>query len=206
MTRYELAILLRRRWWFIVGLPLLVFIVSFLWPWHVPQYQSSARVIVTRGVTDPNSTAGMTWAREDTVAQDLPTIVSSAAFAQDVATELKRQGIAGTGTIHGANDGKIVTLFATSTSPQTAQITLDAAIAMLGKNGLRYWGDPTWTPQEPGVNIGPLDPPSAPVVVPTQRERATEAALRAGVGLIVAFALTFGLGTLAEQQITQEPA
>lgn len=202
MTLYKLATSLRRRWLLVLTIPLLVALLSLGWQLtRPPRYESSARLIVTRGVTDPNSTAGITWAREDTVAQDLPTIISSAAFAQDVAAEINRRGIALDagqlmGALRSANDGKIVTITATTGQPEAAPQIIDVAISELQQNGLRYWGDPTWTPQTPGVNIGPLDPPSAAVAVPSRREIAIDAALRAIVGLVVAIAIALGLEVL----------
>ena len=183
----------------LIGLPLLVVIISLVTGFSgTPRYESTARLIVTRGVTDPNSTAGMTWAREDTVAQDLPTIISSAAFARDVDAALQRQGatavaLAGS-SLHATNDGKIVTISATAATPAAAQARAAAAIGELQANGLRYWGDPTWTPQHPGVNIGALDPPAAASAIPSRRQVLLDAGLRAVVGLIVALALAVGLG------------
>lgn len=199
MNLFDYWNILRRRWLLVLGLPLLVALISLaVGLTRTPRYESSARVIATRGVADENSTAGMTWAREDTVAQDLPTIISSAAFARDVAAELQRQGsaldeAAVAGSLHGANDGKIVTITAAATRPEDAQAIAQAAINMLQANGLRYWGDPTWSPEEPGVNIGPLDPAGAARAVPTRRQIFEDALLRAAVGLIVGVGLAVGL-------------
>lgn len=180
----------RRRWPMLLALPLLVALLSLAAGVVEPKhYAVSARAVVTRGVANPDSTAGMTWAREDTVAQDLPTIIGSAAFAREVATEI---GVAG-GALHASNDGKIVSITATAADPVVATATAQAAITLLQRNGLRYWGDPTWSPDTPGVNISPLDPPGVATAVPTTRDIVLDAGLRAAVGLIVALGLVAAL-------------
>lgn len=203
--------IIQRRWPLLVGLPLVVALLSFAVGWLQPKhYQSSTRVIAARGVTDPNSTAGMTWAREDTVAQDLPTIINSQTFAHDVAQELARthnmpfSEAQVAAALQAANDGKIVTIHATANKPEEAVAIAQATVTVLQANGLRYWGDPTWTPEHPGVNIGPLDPPSAPVAIPTLRQVALDAALRAFAGLLVALGLAYGFEYLGKQKMTSE--
>lgn len=199
MTVAAYFAMFRHRWPILLALPLLVALLSLAAGFTQPKrYAVSARTIVTRGVADPNSTAGMTWAREDTVAQDLPTIISSAAFARDVAAELAAQrpntdAAAIQLALHAASDGKIVTISATTSDPAEATAIVHAAIGLLQRNGLRYWGDPTWSPDTPGVNIGPLDPPGVAAIVPTTREIALDAALRAAVGLLVALGLVTAL-------------
>ncbi|MBC8161690.1 MAG: hypothetical protein H7Z42_10775 [Roseiflexaceae bacterium] len=189
----------RRRWPLLLALPLLAGMISLAAGLAQPKrYAVTGSTIVSRGVTDQASTAGVTWAREDTVAQDLPTIISSAIFARDVADELAAQGrSADQATVqralHAVSDGKIVRITATADNPELAAAIVQSAIQLLQRNGLRYWGDPTWTPTQPGVNIRPLDPPGTPVPVPTTREIALDAALRAAVGLIVALGLVAGL-------------
>lgn len=208
MTMSDYLLLLRRRWLLVLGLPLLVALLSGGVALTRPaRYQVSARAIVTRGVADPNSTAGMTWAREDTVAQDVPTIISSAVFAADVRAALARQGLNLTddtimAALSGANDGKIVTITATASNAAEAQEIAQTAVAMLHVNGLRYWGDPTWTPERPGVNIGLLDGPGAATALPTQRDIVLDALLRAAVALLVAVGLAVGLTALEQRAAT----
>lgn len=196
MTIPQIWSVLLRRWPLVLGLPILVALASLGAGAAQPKsYTSSARVLVSRGIADERSTSGVTWANEDTVALDIPTIIASAAFGGDVAAALQPQGVA-PGALHGSTDGKIVTVTATASQPQAAQATVQAALDLLRANGLRYWGDPTWSPEHPGVNIGALDPPSPPAPAQSTRALLLGAAMRAAAALVVALALAFGLDAL----------
>lgn len=205
MNVVDYLTILRRGWLLVVALPLVVALLSLAAGlFQPPRYQANARVIATRGVADPNSTAGVTWAREDTVAQDLPTIIGSPVFARDVWQELQRRGVTlnegqVAGALHGTSEGKIVSISATADNAENAVAIANAAVSMLQTNGLRYWGDPTWTPETPGVNIGPLDAPTTAQRVPTTREIVLDAALRSSVGLLVALGLVVGLARLGSE-------
>ncbi len=197
MDLYLYLDILRRRWPLVVGLPLLVALISLgVALMRPPSYRVIATVIATRGITDPTSIAGMTSAREDTVAYDLPAIIGSRAFARDVAQALTQQGrqinedtVAS--ALHGESAPPKVFIQVTTAQPDDAVIIAQTSIDVLRKNGLRYWGDPTWTPEFPGVDVGTLDLPTSAAPVSTRRSTITEVGIRTLAGVIAAFGLAF---------------
>jgi hypothetical protein len=66
-------------------------------------------------------------------------------------------------------------------------------VALLKKNGLRYWGDARATASAPGLNVGVLDLPDQAALLNGPRAILIDVALRALLALIVAVGLVFGL-------------
>jgi capsular polysaccharide biosynthesis protein len=202
--------IVRRRWVMVLALPLLVGLLSLVVGLARPAaYTVAVRLLVTRGDAPAESTAGLTGEGEDKTAQDLPAIVSGAPFAEDVAQELARRGrtvspAAVRQSIQAADDQHVVYLSVTSADPAEAAAIAEAAVAAIKANGLRYWGDPRATPEHPGLNVGVLDPPAQASRVNGPRAIASEAALRALLGLIAGVGLAFGLHYLDEGRRTND--
>src|SRR4051794_17245184 len=85
--------ILRRRWWLVVALPLLVALLSGAVALARPaRYGTTARLLVTRSAVVDGSSAGLTDEGEDKTSLDLPAIVSGAPFRHDLAEALARNG------------------------------------------------------------------------------------------------------------------
>jgi hypothetical protein len=196
--RLYLAIL-RRRWWVVVVIPLLIALVSGVVAISRPaRYGLTARLLVTRGLAADGSTAGLTNQGEDKTAQDLPAIVSGAPFARDLTQELARRGspldaAALAGAIRASNQDHVVFIAVEAPRPEQAVAIAQAAVALIQSNGLRYWGDPRATPERPGLNVAALDLPAEATLLNGPRAIAQEVAVRALLALIAGVGLVFGL-------------
>ena len=198
--------ILRRRWPLVVAVPLLVALISAAAALARPaRYGTATRLLVTRGGGAPGSTAGLTDLREDKTAQDLPAIVSGGTFRQDLAAELARQGraidaAALAGAIQAGNQEHVVTIAFQADRPDDAAAIAQAAIDLVRRNGLRYWGDPSATAEQPGLNVAVLDPPGPPARLNGPRALVLEVALRTLLGLAAAIGAVFVLHYLSERR------
>lgn len=189
--------LLRRRWLMIVLIPALVLLISAAAALIAPaRYAASTRLLVTRAA-QAAGTAGLSDRGEDTTAQDVPAIIQSDVFRTDLAAELARQGhpldrAAIAAALTAGFSDHTVSITAQADNPATASALTEAVPALLRADGLRYWGDTTITPAQPGLNIALLDPSTPPIRVNGPRALASQLALRTLLGLAAAI----GLATL----------
>lgn len=189
--------LLRRRWLMIVLVPLLVLLLSAAIAALAPaRYTTSTRLLVTRAA-QAAGTAGLSDRGEDTTAQDVPAIIQSEVFRTDVAAELARQShsldtTAIAAALNAGFSDHTVSIIAQADDPAIASALAETVPALLRTNGLRYWGDTTITPAQPGLNIAVLDPATPPTRVNGPRALASQLALRTLLGLAAAI----GLATL----------
>jgi hypothetical protein len=190
---------LRRRWWILVALPLLVAAISGVAAASQPaRYGTTVRLLITRGPIAGDSSAGLTAQGEDTTALDLPAIISGATFRSDLARELARQGTpideaALAGALNGLRQDNVVTIAIAAARAEDALAIGPAIVALLKANGLRYWGDPRAVPGAPGLNVGVIDLPDQALLLNGPRTIAIDVALRTLLALIVAVGLAFGL-------------
>jgi hypothetical protein len=200
--RLYLAIL-RRRWWILVALPLLVAIISGVVAASQPaRYGTTVRLLITRGPIAGAGAAGLTDQGEDKTALDLPAIISGATFRSDLASELARQGrpidaAALAGALSGIRQDNVVTIAISAARPEEAVAIGPALVALLKANGLRYWGDTRAAPGATGLNVGVLDLPGQAVLLNGPRAILADVALRTLLALIVAVALVFGMHYLS---------
>jgi capsular polysaccharide biosynthesis protein len=196
MELYHYLGILRRRWQLVAAVPLLAALISLgaalLQP---PRYGATARLLVTR----PNVAVDA----EDTLAYDLPAIVGGKPFAADVAAELARRGhpvdqALVENALHAENQKHVVYLSATAGDPSEAAAIVQAAVDLIRANGLRYWGDPSATPERPGINVAVQDLPAAGAQINGPRAVALDIALRALLGLLAGVGMAFALHYLAE--------
>ena len=202
--RLYLAIL-RRRWWMLVALPLLVAAISGVAAASQPaRYGTTVRLLITRGPITGDNATGLTDQGEDKTALDLPAIISGATFRTDLAHELTRQGnpideAALAGALNGIRQDNVVTIAISAARPVDAVAIGPAMVALLKANGLRYWGDLRAMPGAPGLNVGVLDLPEQATLLNGPRAIAIDMALRALLALIVAVGLAFGLHYLDQR-------
>lgn len=188
--------ILRRHRWLVLAVPVLVALISGAVALTRPvRYGVQSRLLVTRDNTN-TSAVGRTAAGEDTTAEDLPAILNSAAFRHDLAQALARRGqpideARLNGLISASADLEEVTVTVADASPERALAVANELITVLQAQGLRYWGDPSATPQQPGLHIGVLDPPTQAVRLNGARSIALEVGLRTFAGLGAAIGLAF---------------
>jgi hypothetical protein len=197
--------ILRRRWWILVALPLVVAGISGVAAASQPaRYGTILRLLITRGPIAGDDATGLTDQGEDKTALDLPAIISGATFRSDLARELTGTGhpideAALAGALNGIRQDNVVTIAISAARPEDAVAIGPAMVALLKANGLRYWGDPRATPGAPGLNVGVLDLPKQATLLNGPRAIAIDVALRALLALIAAVGLAFGLHYLAFQ-------
>jgi hypothetical protein len=194
--------ILRRRWWMLVALPLLVAAISGVAAASQPaRYGTTVRLLITRGPITGDNATGLTDQGEDKTALDLPAIVSGATFRSDLARELTGTGYpidkaALAGALKGIRQDNVVTIAISTARPEVAVAIGPAMVALLKANGLRYWGDSRATPGAPGLNVGVLDLPDQAALLNGPRAIAIDVALRALLALIAAVGLAFGMNYL----------
>jgi capsular polysaccharide biosynthesis protein len=206
--------ILRRRWPLLVAAPLLVALLSTgVALTRDARYQASARLMVTRGAEPAGSTAGLTYQADDTTAEDLPAIVGGADFRRDLAAELASQGrtvdaAALAEALQAGNQDHVVTIAAEAGSPADAIAIAQAAVELVRRNGLRYWGDLAATPERPGLNVAVLESPEQARRVNGARAIVADAGLRALLAAIAAAGVVFAMHYLDRRPATehQRPA
>src|SRR4051812_40936118 len=138
--RLYLAIL-RRRWWILVALPLLVAGISSVAAASQPaRYGTTVRLLVTRGAIAGGNAAGLTDQGEDKTALDLPAIISGAMFRSELAQALASTGhpinsASLAGAINGTRQDNVVTIAISAARPEDAVAIGPAMVALLKANG-----------------------------------------------------------------------
>lgn len=204
--------LVRRFWMLIVLLPILAGGLSLVWGLRQPvRYQATVRLMVARTLLDTERDATMldlnenyAWTTTEFVLDDLPLVVGSATFAQDVRDALAALGY-DLPTLQGSLQAEVlhrsVLLSAVADTPDLAVVMLQQAVEMLRTNGLAYWGR---TPGE--LDIAILDPPQAAGSVGGLRTALINAALRAALALAVAVGLALLIAYLDDRLYTSDQA
>src|SRR5919109_3013510 len=167
MELYYYISILRRHWRLVLAVPLLVALLSLaVAATGPPRYGVTATLLVTRSNPgDRRLASPINLDTEDRVAYDLPAIVGSSGFAGDVVAELARRGRALSQALvepalHAESDRHLVYLSVATANPGDAVAIAEAAAALIKTNGLRYWGDQSATPNDPGINVAVLELPS----------------------------------------------
>jgi capsular polysaccharide biosynthesis protein len=189
--------ILRRYWLTVVLVPVLAALISAgVLLTRPARYSTGVRLLITRGVTPDDSTAGLSSGGEDSTAQDMAAIVSGMSFKRDLTQELAQHGHAldesvVAQSIQASNQQRVVSIVVTAPQPGDAMAIAQGAIDLLQRNGLRYWGETRVNAKQPGINVGVLDPPAPATLVDTPRTMAREVALRTLVGLLAGMGLAF---------------
>lgn len=199
--RHYFAIL-RRFWLLVVMIPLAVGAISLaLELAKPPLYGATAKLMVSQApqLADPAApfpdiNLNYSWESSEFILDDLPQVVTSAAFADDVSALLASQGVAVDPCVvqsglRAENFHRSVTLSASAASPETTLAVLNGAITSLQTNGLNYWsrGDA----EHAGLSIAVLDPPGVAAATNTPRRIAVNVGARVGLALAAAVGLAF---------------
>jgi capsular polysaccharide biosynthesis protein len=199
MQLREYLSILRRFWPIVLLLPLIAGGLSLALALRQPTlYQAAARLIVTAapepaaGASSPD--AGESWANTEYILDDLPFVLQSAAFAEDVSALLAAEGVVlDPGAIQGGLRPEVthraVYLTGTAATPDAALALVRGAIAALQEGGLKYWG----RAESGGLLVSVLDPPVAAAPVSGLRDLVQDVAVR----VILALAAAVGIAFLA---------
>lgn len=202
LLRDYLAVL-RRFWPLVLLLPLLAggasLAVALRRP---PAYAAAARLLVT--LAPPADAAAprddqATWATTEFILDDLPFVLQSAAFADDVAAAARAEGYpldpaAARGAIAAEVTHRAVYLSASAPTPEAALALVRGAIAALSDGGLSYWGrSPSGS-----FEVAVLDPPAA-APVGGLRDLVLDVGARVALALVAAVGLAFLLHALDDR-------
>lgn len=199
MQLRDLLLILRRFWPVVVLLPLLAGGLSLFAALRQPtRYQAAARLMVSQtpfdaaGVAElPDYNNSFSWLASEYILDDLPQVLNSMAFAEDVALTLADEGYsiapeAVRGVLRAEVLHRSVVLTGSADTSEQALAIVRGAVATLQANGLKYWNR---APADgPGLQVAVLDP-----ATPGGATNSTRA-LVLDVGLRSALALAAGIG------------
>lgn len=207
MQLREYLSILRRAWPIVLLPPLIAGLVSLALALRQPTaYQAGARLLITQAPTGaspvplPALDDGATWATTEYILDDLPFVVRSAAFAEDVSAIMAAEGYPlDPGAIPGALSAEVthraVYLTGTAAAPDTALALVRGAVAALQRGGLSYWG----RAPSGGLQVAVLDPPVAAAPVAGLRDLALDVGLRILLALAAGVGLAFLLHALDDR-------
>ncbi|MFV9506251.1 MAG: lipopolysaccharide biosynthesis protein [Oscillochloridaceae bacterium umkhey_bin13] len=199
--------LLRRYWLLVLLLPILVAALSLgLAVRRPPLYAASTHLLVTQSssadpaIPLPALDEGATWVTTEYLLDDLPAVLTSVAFANDVNTLLAAEGYnLDPGAIRAGLRPEVthrsLRLTATATSPELAHALARNAIVALQEGGLKYWG----RAPAGGLAVAVLDPPGTAVPVASLRALILEVGLRTALALAAGLGLAFAAHALDDR-------
>jgi capsular polysaccharide biosynthesis protein len=201
--RHYLAIL-RRSWLLLVLLPLVVGGISLAFELQQPQlYRASTRLFVSQepyslmredDLLDLN--LQYSWISSEFVLDDVPQLVNSRVFAEDISAWLAPRGIeiapeAVQGRLQADVMHRAVTMSAITSDPALAEALVNAAAEVLEDNGLEYWDRTAYEDGVNGLRVAVLDPAAGAVPLNTTRQLVIDVALRTVLALVAAVGLSF---------------
>jgi capsular polysaccharide biosynthesis protein len=201
--RHYLAIL-RRSWLLLVLLPLAVGGISLAFELQQPQlYRASTRLFVSQepyslmredDLLDLN--LQYSWISSEFVLDDVPQLVNSRVFAEDISMWLAPRGVeVAPEVVHGRLQAEVmhraVTISAIAGDPALAEALVDAAAEVLEDNGLEYWDRTAYEDGVNGLRVAVLDPVASAVPMNTTRQLIIDVALRIVLALVAAVGLAF---------------
>jgi capsular polysaccharide biosynthesis protein len=194
--------ILRRFWLLLVLLPLLVGALSLaLELREPPRYGATARLVVSQtprisGEEVPFADFNLnhSWLSSEFILDDIPLIVPSRAFAEDVSALLAEQGhtIAPEAAQAGLSASTLhrsVTLSAVADNPEHAAALAQGAAEALQANGLRYWSRADEF--DTGLSVAVLDPAGGAALLNGPRQLVRAVGLRVGLALAAAVGIAF---------------
>lgn len=214
MQLYAYFAIVKRFWPIVIGLPLVVGIISLFTALQEPQsYSASARLMLTQQPlltsqpTLPEFDLNHSWQSSEFILDDLPQVVTSRLFAEDVSALLASQGTPiEPGVIQGGlradNLHRTVTIQSNAATPEQAEALVRGAITVLQENGLKYWNRAT--PTDNGLTTALLDPVGPAGPTRGLRQVVVDVGLRTGLALGAAVGLAFLLHYLDDRVRTRQ--
>lgn len=217
MQLRELSAMVRRYWIIILLLPLLAGGLSLFAALRQPvRYQASARLMVSQtpfdaaGVAElPDYNNSYSWLASEYILDDLPQVLNSLAFAEDVVQTLDAEGYsvdpeAVRGSLRAEVLHRSVLLVAAAATPEQALVIVRGAITTLQANGLKYWDRAPGN--GPGLQVAILDPATPGGPTSSTRALALDVGLRSALALAAGIALALLLHYLDDRLRSREQA
>jgi capsular polysaccharide biosynthesis protein len=163
---------------------------------------SEAPFPTTRTGTFPDVNRQYSWQSSQFVLDDLPAVLQSRTFAEDVSERLNAQGIPiGTGTVQSSLSAetfyRAVTISSVASRPDIAEAILISAVETLQTRGLKYWDR---VPDEGGgLSIMVLNPPGQAAPLQSTTGQLVAVALRTALALAAAIGVAFLLHYLDDR-------
>lgn len=194
--------IIRRRWWIIAALPLVVLLISMLTrPTRAPAYVASMRFMMG---LKPEAKTGdyytydkyYTWLTTEYLVDDVSELVRSGAFAQALSQQLAKLGITvPAGAIHGSTQAgtlhRILTVNIVWGDARQLTEIANAAVAVLPGEIAKHFAQVGTS----GVYASLIDPPSIGGVGASLREK-MDIPIRLLLALVAGIALAFALDYL----------
>lgn len=218
--RSSIAILWRY-WYILVGLPALVAAISAATALtQPPRYTSQARIMVTlaplaapattpNGENLPDFNNNYSWLTSEYVLDDIPAVVTSRTFGEDVSTILAGDGRDVVpqlvqSSLFAEHTHRTVTLEAVTDDPALAPDLIDGSIRALQAYGLKYWNRPA--EEGTGLSIAILDPVSDPLPTVSRRDMALGVVIRTALAAAAAVGIVFLLHYLDDRVRNRQQA
>lgn len=217
MQLRELIAIVRRFWPILLLLPLLAGGLSLFAALRRPvQYQASARLMVSQTPFDaagaaelPDYNNSYSWLASEYILDDLPQVLNSLAFAEDVVQTLDAEGYgiapeAVRGSLRAEVLHRSVLIVGSAATPEQALAVVRGAITTLQANGLKYWNR---APADgPGLQVAILDPATPGGPTSSLRAMLFDVGLRTALALAAAVALALLLHYLDDRLRSREQA
>jgi len=194
--------ILRRSWPLVIGLPVLVALLTLALALLLPEsYKITAAVLVTQHSTAANAPQNIlpdqnnwnSWAASEYVVDDIPQIVETRRFADDVAAWIQRQ--------HGVRvdpediqeqltaerTHRMIYLTAIASRADVARHIVEGGAAMLQQKGIEYWNRQDST----ALEVSQLDLPEEAEPARGLLRLAVDLVLRTLLALILGIGLAF---------------
>ena len=197
LRRY--AAILRRAWWIVLGVPLLVLLASL--PGFGPdpeRYRVVTKFAVTQG--DPTTSDTLmpafntyhSWQSSQYIIDDLPPIINSRAFAELVAAQTPPdQSALDPATVQAAltveREHRIMSLIVDAPAAEQAQQIAQTSLDVLQAQGLALWNRSS----PGGLSIRVLQTPTQVEALRRWPQPVTRLALRFMLGLVAGIGLAF---------------
>lgn len=217
MQLRELAAIVRRFWIVLLLLPLLAGGLSLLFAMRQPvSYQAAARLMVSQTPFDAAGTAELpdynnsfSWLASEYILDDLPQVLNSQIFAEDVTQTLATEGYtiapeAVRGSLRAEVLHRSVLLVGSAATSEQALAIVRGAIATLQANGLKYWDRAPQT--GPGLQVAILDPATPGGPTSSTRALLFDVGLRTALAFAAALALALLLHYLDDRLRSREQA
>ncbi len=200
-----------QRYWVVIGiLPLLVGVISLVLALRQPQqYRAIARAMVTQTVhvqpqtgAFPDFNLNYSWASSEYILDDLPQLVKSRVFAEDVSTLAAAEGYpidptVVMATLNAETLHRTMTLSASTADPVIAVAMVRGAVTALQANGLKYWDRAL--PDDTGLKVALLDLPTSATPTRSMRHLLFDVGLRIMLALVAGIGLAFLLHYLDDR-------
>ncbi|NJN16210.1 MAG: hypothetical protein HC822_08015 [Oscillochloris sp.] len=200
----------RRFWLLLLLLPLIAGAASFAVAMNrAEQYGASARIMVSQAPLDSATTAELpdynnsySWLTSEYILDDLPQVVTSAAFAEDVRAAAAAAGYdLALPAIQSALRAEVlhrsVVITAVAAGPDQALAIVRGAISALETYGLKYWNRAPASGG--GLRVAVLDPPGGGAPVGSLRDLVIDVGLRVTLALAAAIGIALLLHYLDDR-------